>query len=317
MGCATSLNLKNAVQAPKLGWSGSPMVEFLSIPWAFVRRVVHSLQTSAGVLWLAFCFSGCTPDDGSHGEAPSQKPLSAEQIAQRLRQSTVRLDAGFVVQGVFVDDTHAWSGSGVIIEKRDGFYIILSNAHVVGLDSIFNAKRFVNPVIKEYVLQVSMPDGKRVSAAAVRVNRFLKDYALVTVSQDIGNHPVMPLCLPNLSQGQRVFAMGHPRGLNYTFTSGVISGWRNSASKLGKPCEFLQTDAAINPGNSGGPLVDECANLVGINTMIIVGSQGLNFAVTSKEMLAAFAGGEMIDFPLEPVRIGPFVVQLNQNKGTP
>lgn len=128
--------------------------------------MVFGLQRTAGVLWLALCFSGCTPKNGSHGEAPSQKPLSAEQIAQRLRQSTVRLDAGFVVQGVFVDDTHAWSGSGVIIEKRKGFYLILSNAHVVGLDSIFNAKRFVNPVIKQYALQISMPDGKRVPAAA-------------------------------------------------------------------------------------------------------------------------------------------------------
>ncbi len=45
-----------------------------------------------------------------------------------------------------------------------------------------------------------------------------------------------------------------------------------------------------------------------------LGDQGLKFAVTSKEMLAAFAGGEMVDFPLEPGRIGPFVVQLNRSE---
>ena len=51
-----------------------------------------------------------------------------------------------------------------------------------------------------------------------------------------------------------------------------------------------------------------------MNAEPTLGNQGLNFAVTSKEMLAAFAGGEMIDFPLEPVRIGPFVVQLNRSE---
>lgn len=278
--------------------------------------MAFSYKWTVGLLLLALGVSGCSRNAGLQGEAASKKPLTSEQIADRLRQSTVRLDAGFVVQGVFVDDKHTWSGSGVIVKKTEDVYWILSNAHVVGLDSIFNSKLFVNPIIKQYALQVSLPDGKQAQAVAVQVNRDLKDYALIAVPQNIGRYQVMPLTIPNLSQGQRVFAMGHPLGLNYTFTSGVISGWRNSASKLGQPCEFIQTDAAINPGNSGGPLVDEFANLIGINTMAMRGAQGLNFAVTSKEMLAAFAAGQMTEFPLKPERIGPFVVQLNRGGAT-
>ena len=243
--------------------------------------------------------------------APPQ-PLRPEQIAERLRQSTVRIDAGFKVQGLLIDDTHSWLGSGVIIQKADGLYWILSNAHVVGMDSIFNAKAFMEPVILQYGLTVTMPDGRRVAPATVAINRHLKDFALVGVPANTGNYSVMPLSTPQLAQGQRVFAMGHPRGLDGTFTSGVVSSWRSFNTKLGKPYEVLQTDATINPGNSGGPLADEFANLIGINTFALANAQGLNFAVTATEILRSFKAQEMTEFPLEPSRIGPFVVQLNR-----
>jgi S1-C subfamily serine protease len=246
--------------------------------------------------------------------APPQ-PLRPEQIAERLRQSTVRIDAGFKVKGLLVDDTHNWLGSGVVFEKSDGVYWILSNAHVVGNDSICNSKLFMDPVVLQYVLVVTMPDGKRVQPSAVLINRYLKDFAVIGVPASTGNYAVLPFGKAQLPQGQKVFAMGHPMGLNGTFTSGVISSWRTLNTKLGKPCEVIQTDATINAGNSGGPLVDDFANLIGINTFTMYrdqNAQGLNFAVSAGEITRSIKAKELVEFPLEPSRIGPFVVQLNR-----
>ncbi|XP_071708321.1 protease Do-like 1, chloroplastic [Rutidosis leptorrhynchoides] len=81
----------------------------------------------------------------------------------------------------------------------------------------------------------------------------------------------------NLRVGQKVFAIGHPFGLNRSLTTGVISGVRKEMSiNLCEPPirDIIQTDAAINPGNSGGPLIDSSGRLIGINTFIHPSSSG-------------------------------------------
>jgi len=249
---------------------------------------------------------------------PPPQPLRPEQIAERLRQSTVRIDAGFKVQGLVIDDTYSWLGSGVVFEKSEGVYWILSNAHVVGSESICNSKLFMDPVVLQYALIVTMPDGKRVKPSAVMINRYLKDFAVIGVPASTGNYAVLPFGKAQLPQGQKVFAMGHPMGLDGTITSGVISSWRTMNTKLGKPYEVIQTDATINAGNSGGPLVDDFANLIGINTFTMYrdqNAQGLNFAVSAGEIARSIKANELVAFPLEPNRIGPFVVQLNRGGG--
>jgi S1-C subfamily serine protease len=88
----------------------------------------------------------------------------------------------------------------------------------------------------------------------------------------------------DLSVGQSVFAIGSPFGLDYTLSTGVISGLgREITGLLGVPIRgVIQTDAAINPGNSGGPLLDSSGRLIGMNTMIVSpsgASSGVGFAV--------------------------------------
>jgi serine protease Do len=78
----------------------------------------------------------------------------------------------------------------------------------------------------------------------------------------------------NLAVGDRLYTVGNPSGLAYTVTSGVFSGARGEGNQL-----VLQTDAPINPGNSGGPLVTEAGEVVGINTMVARGLQGVGFAI--------------------------------------
>ena len=97
-----------------------------------------------------------------------------------------------------------------------------------------------------------------------------------------------------LKRGQLVAAIGNPLGFEWTVTAGVISAiGRSLPASTGRMMEdVIQTDAALNPGNSGGPLVASNGEVVGINTAVIPGAQGLSFAVASNT--ASFVLGELV-----------------------
>ena len=79
----------------------------------------------------------------------------------------------------------------------------------------------------------------------------------------------------SLSEGDAVIAIGHPFGLKYTATQGILSNLKHHYNDL----IYFQHDAAINPGNSGGPLVDERGVVIGINTFIIKEGQNIGFSL--------------------------------------
>jgi len=82
----------------------------------------------------------------------------------------------------------------------------------------------------------------------------------------------------SVSDGDTVIAIGHPYGLNYTATEGIIS----KAKRVHNGLNYIQIDAAINPGNSGGPLVNVDGEIIGINTFIINNSNNLGFALPNE-----------------------------------
>jgi S1-C subfamily serine protease len=85
-----------------------------------------------------------------------------------------------------------------------------------------------------------------------------------------------------LQPGEWAIAIGNPLGLDNTVTVGIISATGRTSNQIGVPDKrvgFIQTDAAINPGNSGGPLLNAQGQVIGMNTAIIGGAQGLGFAI--------------------------------------
>lgn len=153
-------------------------------------------------------------------------------------------------------------GSGFIID-RDGF--IITNNHVVqGADEI----------------KVKLVDGREFKARVV--GRDPKtDLALIKISSFFKDLPTLSLGdSDSIRVGDWVIAVGNPFGLEHTVTQGIISA-RGRALGSGPYDDFLQTDAPINPGNSGGPLVNLKGEVVGINSAIIAGGQGIGFAIPS------------------------------------
>ena len=153
-------------------------------------------------------------------------------------------------------------GSGFII-NRDGY--IITNNHVVE-----NAEE----------IKVKLSDGREYKAKVI--GRDAKtDLALIKISSVFENLPVIELGdSDKMRVGDWVLAVGNPFGLEHTVTQGIISATGRVIGS-GPYDDFLQTDAPINPGNSGGPLVNLKGEVIGINTAIVPGGQGIGFAIPS------------------------------------
>ena len=163
-------------------------------------------------------------------------------------------------------------GSGVILGSNDGVATAVTNSHVVrGLRRQRDGGGR---------LRVTLADGATVDAVVLGDDPS-SDLAVVRFETE-GKPVVAPLGeAKNLVVGQLVVAIGSPLGFQRTVTAGVVSALgRSLRGQDGRLIEnVVQTDAAINPGNSGGPLADTSGRVVGINTAIIGGAQGIGFAV--------------------------------------
>jgi len=168
-------------------------------------------------------------------------------------------------------------GSGVVVDPN-GY--VVTNAHVVeGARRI----RILLPVPGSESASLE-PEGKRriLEAKVVGVHPE-SDLALLKV--EAKHLSTLPLASTRrVHQGELVFAIGSPEGLQNSITMGVVSAVARQPDP-NKAMIYIQTDAPINPGNSGGPLVDMDGDVVGINTFILSGSggnEGLGFAIPAR-----------------------------------
>jgi S1-C subfamily serine protease len=158
-------------------------------------------------------------------------------------------------------DGRGGAGSGVVIAP-DGY--VVTNNHVVhGAEA----------------LEATVAGRDTVSASLVGTD---PDTDLALIRLNAGGLAAATLGdSDKLRVGQLVIAIGNPLGLDATVTAGVVSALRRTLRSLSGSLieDVIQTDAALNPGNSGGALVDSRGRVVGINTAVIAGAQGLCFAV--------------------------------------
>lgn len=158
-------------------------------------------------------------------------------------------------------------GSGFIISE-DGH--IITNAHVIdGADTV----------------SVTLKDGRTLDGEVLGTDP-TTDVAVIKVSGE-ADLPVVKLSNSDqLRPGEWAIAIGNPLGLDNTVTVGIVSATGRTSGQVGVPdkrVDFIQTDTAINPGNSGGPLLNDRGEVIGVNTAIIQGAQGIGFAIPINE----------------------------------
>jgi S1-C subfamily serine protease len=204
------------------------------------------------------------PSDGALLDAYSD---AVTRVVDRVGPTVVRAEPHSGGRAVGI-------GSGVIVSP-DG--LVLTNSHVVqgGRDA-----------------RLVTADGRTVEASVLGDDPDT-DLALLRAMSD--GLPFAQLGdSKQLKRGQIAIAIGNPLGFESTVTAGVVSALgRSLRGRTGRLIEdVIQTDAALNPGNSGGPLVSTLGEVIGINTAVIAGAQGLCFAVASNT--AGFVVSELI-----------------------
>jgi hypothetical protein len=154
-------------------------------------------------------------------------------------------------------------GSGLLV-SNDG--MIVTNRHVIEGATM---------------VMVTLYDGTKAKGLVVHKHEY-RDLAIVRAAVKQEKCFDLETGLSGAQAGDEVLAIGHPRGLMFTATRGIVS---ESLRHLPNG-PFVQHDVAINPGNSGGPLLDGAGALVGLNTQFQLNAQGIGFAVPADEVRA-------------------------------
>jgi S1-C subfamily serine protease len=192
-------------------------------------------------------------------------------VTERVGPAVVRVETGPKAR----DARQRGLGSGIVISP-DG--LVLTNSHVVGSAKEIRLRDTEGFDTDAHVLGVDADT----DLALLRADG-ARDLRHARLGDSKG-----------LRRGQLVVAIGNPLGFESTVTAGVVSALgRSIRSVSGRTIEdVIQTDAALNPGNSGGALVSSNAEVIGVNTAIIQGAQGICFAVASNT--AQFVLSEII-----------------------
>jgi putative serine protease PepD len=239
--------------------------------------------------------------DGGRDDGPAPLPAVASEPIKPHRGET-RAGAIYAAASPAVVSirTNVGEGTGFLIDHPGG--LLVTNAHVVGTAT--------------HVLVRFGQDGDAIDGDVLGVDPS-SDLAVVSIDPDRVPRDAKALRFADsraVEVGDLVVAIGNPFGLDRTATEGIVSGLgRSIQSPNGFAIDdVIQTDAPINPGNSGGPLLDDGANVIGVNSQIatagVAGNIGIGFAVPSntvRQIVPKLEKGEAIPRPWLGVTTSP------------
>lgn len=233
---------------------------------------------------------------------------------EKAKNAVVKIDVFKTVNGKL---RAAGSGSGFVFSS-DG--LIFTNSHVVD-----GAEKIMVSLLNENEIEATLI-GKDPDTDIAVLKIYAEGYSVAKLGDT-----------NELQIGQFVIAIGNPLGYQHTVTTGVVSALgRTLQTQSGRMVDnVIQSDAALNPGNSGGPMINTDGEVVGVNTAVIQGAQGLSFSVninTAKEIarqliqygkvFKAYLGLQLQDVPLNekvrqyyqlPNRKGVFITRIEPN----
>jgi S1-C subfamily serine protease len=236
----------------------SAIMAWLDRPRFISRAVIDNTQ------WRATSIAG---NGGRRDFAAEARELVASDDGLLQSPASVsargRLDNGFDprIQSVVLVKTGSSVGAGFFVSKRN----ILTNAHVVGA---------------EMTAEIKYSDGRKTIGRIIAVDE-RRDLALLRVDVE-GQPSAFVADKAQIRPGVAVDVIGHPEGLEFSFSRGVVSAIRRDFKPAGG-VDVIQIDSAINPGNSGGPLFIG-NSVIGIVTFKKGLSEGLGFAVHRDEI---------------------------------
>jgi S1-C subfamily serine protease len=202
---------------------------------------------------------------------PASKELSGSDASQELKP-LVAVISPMGQSMIWKRDMLSNSfGAGLLLEANDKGYLFATARHVIGLGD-WTLK-------DKHRALLSLASGIWSDAEVVARHTNL-DLVLVWVPRHSGSADfVQPIA--NAKEGESIFVIGHPEGLKYTLSTGIVSRMENST---------IQISAPISPGNSGGPVYDQQGNLLAVVSSTMDKSyqpnaENLNFAVTAQAIL--------------------------------
>ncbi len=202
----------------------------------------------------------------SRSNRPEIAPLSPQEVFKRVSPSV------FIVEALDSDEHMVAFGSGVLVTLQkqspsshvvESVPVVITNRHVVEGGTTFRVRH-----------------GQQHWSAKVTHWDDVHDLCGLMA---VGMHAPPTSIRPSSSVaiGERVYAIGAPKGLELTLSEGLVSGFRD----FEKEEHVIQTSAAISKGSSGGGLFDSQAQLIGVTTFYLSGGQNLNFAIPGERIL--------------------------------
>lgn len=208
----------------------------------------------------------------SAGDTPMKTEVAREGgdevfTAARLPVRSIRQLAEQFGEGVVLVQTPSGLGSGFIVNDR-GYCV--TNYHVVEQETRISVTLFHKNATGDF-------EKRRIKDVKILALNPFFDLALLQIpkQEEIAFTPLYLTPDDNQREGEEVFAIGNPLGLERSVSQGIIS----TRNRNFEGVVYIQTTAEINPGNSGGPLFNNRGEVIGVTNMKLLGGEGLGFAI--------------------------------------